>query len=120
MPPGTDFRTAEIGKPVALVNILFQIKTAKLDWLAQFVRDNLAAETLPGGYTNIIGEADKNRVLSENRVKAIHRYLVGRGIAPSRIRLGWYGDIRPLLADKSLSGDTRSANRRVEITTLKK
>ena len=84
------------------------------------MRDNLTAEALLEGHTDIIGEADKNRVLSENRVKAIHRNLVGKGIAPNRIRLEWYGDTRPLLADKSLSEGTRRANRRVEITTLKK
>ena len=88
MPPGTDFRNAGIGKPVALVNIPFQIKTAKLDRLAQSTRDNHAAQILPQGHTDIIGEDDKNRVLSENRVKSIHRYLVGKGNCPEHIRLG--------------------------------
>ena len=65
------------------------------------------------GYTDKIGEPDKNQLLSEQRAEAVKAYLVKAGIAPERLSTIGYGDSRPLHP----SPDAR--NRRVEVEEIK-
>ncbi|MGB3618854.1 MAG: OmpA family protein [Catalinimonas sp.] len=63
------------------------------------------------GHTNIQGT--DNIKLSKQRVRAIEKYLVGRGIEKKRIAHRGYGGKQPLVTQGS--AEQRAVNRRVEV-----
>jgi outer membrane protein OmpA-like peptidoglycan-associated protein len=65
------------------------------------------------GYTDNIGNEEKNKKLSEERAKAVGNYLVQKGIDKSRISCKGYGSSRPIAGNNTEDG--RYKNRRVEI-----
>lgn len=64
------------------------------------------------GHTDSRGNRRYNKYLSLRRAKAVEAYLVGKGIAASRISTSGYGSDRPLASNKTVKG--RALNRRVE------
>ncbi len=52
-------------------------------------------------------------VLSQSRADAVRSYLLGKGVAESRISSTGYGKTRPMLSNGTIAG--RSQNRRVEL-----
>lgn len=68
------------------------------------------------GHTDNVGKSHLNLRLSGDRVGAVKNYLVGRGIAITRIMVRANGDKYPI-ADNSKEL-TRRLNRRVEVTIL--
>lgn len=107
--------------PVVLPTVLFRLGTPELMPTAAPALDQLAAELKArpalrlriAGYTDKVGEPDKNQLLSEQRAKAVKNYLLKAGIAPERLSPIGYGDSHPLYP----SPDAR--NRRVEVEELK-
>jgi outer membrane protein OmpA-like peptidoglycan-associated protein len=65
------------------------------------------------GHTDNTGKPEKNKLLSENRAKAVYDYLVKKGIAPVRLESNGYGQEKPVADNKTATG--RSKNRRVEL-----
>jgi OmpA-OmpF porin, OOP family len=65
------------------------------------------------GHTDNIGTAAYNLGLSERRAIAVREYLVGRGVAASRMAANGYGVTRPLADNRDEAG--REENRRVEL-----
>ena len=70
-----------------------------------------------GGHTDNAGSAADNRALSQKRAEAVVKYLVGKGVAPTRLVAKGYGPDKPIADNKKISG--RQKNRRVEFTILK-
>ena len=107
--------------PVGLPTVLFRLGTPELVPTAAPALDQLAAELKArpalrlriAGYTDKVGEPDKNQLLSEQRAEAVKSYLLKAGIAPERLSPVGYGDSHPLYP----SPDAR--NRRVEVEELK-
>jgi hypothetical protein len=67
------------------------------------------------GHTDSIGNAGDNLALSQRRVDAVKRALVGRyGVAQSRLTTQGFGKSRPL--DTNATPEGRARNRRVELT----
>ncbi|MGK0363247.1 MAG: OOP family OmpA-OmpF porin [Saprospiraceae bacterium] len=64
------------------------------------------------GYTDDIGVARENQILSENRAKACYMYLLANNIPVLNIQYIGFGEMRPLSDNKSKRG--RESNRRVE------
>ncbi len=64
------------------------------------------------GHTDSQGAERYNVDLSKNRAKAVREYLVGQGIAESRLSSKGFGDKRPVADNQSDTG--RQRNRRVE------
>jgi len=71
-----------------------------------------------GGHTDDVGTTPKNQRLSERRAKAVVAYLVGKGVAKSRLKFRGYGEAKPLVRSKT--DEARAKNRRVEFKITKR
>jgi len=69
------------------------------------------------GHTDNTGNEQTNRLLSENRAKAVKDYLMNKGVEESRLTFRGYGSGKPLASNDSEEG--RSQNRRVEFVITK-
>ena len=65
------------------------------------------------GYTDNSGKPAKNLLLSQNRADMVRNFLIGRGIAGTRLKATGYGQQKPIADNKTPKG--RAANRRVEL-----
>jgi outer membrane protein OmpA-like peptidoglycan-associated protein len=65
------------------------------------------------GHTDSVGDAAYNRLISENRAAAVKNFLVGQGIALSRLSISGFGSDKPIESNDTPQG--RSKNRRVVI-----
>ncbi|MCB0644578.1 MAG: OmpA family protein, partial [Phaeodactylibacter sp.] len=102
-------------------DLLFEFDRAELLQAAFPVLDSLFSilEAAPErkveiqGHTDNIGSMVYNLDLSRQRAEAVRRYLLGKGIAPERLRAVGFGSEQPLQSNASTEG--RQANRRVEV-----
>ncbi|MEO6685816.1 MAG: OmpA family protein [Dyadobacter sp.] len=118
-------RMANIGKPAVLNHLFFEQSKSgilpasfgELDSLADYLKSapNLKIELR--GHTDKIGPADKNVILSVDRVKAVKQYLVSKGIDPTRILTRGLGDTQRLYTGQDPK--LRVKNRRVEIVFVR-
>ncbi len=65
------------------------------------------------GHTDSMGDAAKNKDLSQRRADAVREYLIKKGIEPGRMTAVGYGEEVPLF-DPDDNEEKRAANRRVE------
>ncbi|MEM7447702.1 MAG: OmpA family protein [Myxococcota bacterium] len=65
-----------------------------------------------GGHTDSSGSVRLNRRLSEERAKSVQKWLVGRGVAESRLSARGYGSTEPIADNDTPEG--RAQNRRIE------
>ncbi len=68
------------------------------------------------GHTDITGDAERNRTLSQARAESVLEYLTKKGIAKDRLVAKGYGPDKPVASNDTEQG--REANRRVEFTIL--
>jgi outer membrane protein OmpA-like peptidoglycan-associated protein len=92
------------------------LKTASQDQLRE-VADVLSrypdTDIIVLGHTDSSGSDDYNQSLSERRAAAVRGFLMGAGVASSRITARGYGESAPVADNGSESG--RAQNRRVEL-----
>ena len=69
------------------------------------------------GHTDNVGTASSNAALSTRRAEAVKAWLVGKGIAATRLSTQGFGDTRPIGDNRTEAG--RARNRRVELVKLK-
>ena len=113
-----------VGAKITLRNIYFaqskydlQAESyPELDRLVMVMRQNATMRIKLEGHTDIIGDFDANLDLSRNRVFAVKRYLIGKGIAEARVEAVGYGHSRPI---NSARGTPHPENRRVEMVITK-
>ncbi len=113
----------EVGEVIQLNNVFFESASAmmisssyaELNRLVRLLQQNPSIQIELSGHTQSGGEANYLIGLSEQRVEAVKRYLVNKGIAAERIKGFGYGDTRPIVT----SGDL-SLNRRVEFKIVGK
>lgn len=120
-----------INKPVILENILYDFNSTKLnpaseailDKLYQKLVDNETLEIELSAHTDNVGKAAYNVKLSERRAQSCVDYLVGKGIAASRITSKGYGFSKPIAPNQLPSGKDnpqgRQLNRRTEFKVTK-
>jgi outer membrane protein OmpA-like peptidoglycan-associated protein len=104
----------------AMRAVQFELGEARLKKESEEVLDQIAAimNRYPGyqlkisGHTDSIGDADNNKLLSEERAKACYQYLASVGVDVSRIQYEGFGEEKPI-ADNDRSAGRRK-NRRVE------
>lgn len=107
------------GAPIALKNVLFEFNSdslkkevfPQLDSLSEMLK-NYPLRIKLRGFTDSIGSPDYNQRLSYKRAVSVGKYLVDKGVAPSRIKPVGYGEGNPLTSNSS--DNERQLNRRVE------
>ncbi len=117
-----DERGCAVAQSVVLDRVNFEPNSAKLEFNARTLLDQLAAQLRGqpsmrievGGHTDSIGSQEYNLELSTRRAHAVRDYLIRAGIAADRIRAEGYGEFQPLADNDTAEG--RAQNRRVEIT----
>lgn len=114
----------EIGKINVLRNIYFdfdlhtlkQSSFVELDKLLDMLQSNPNLKVEIAGHTDFVGPAGYNDVLSKQRAQAVVKYLLKKGISPSRVSAVGYGEHKPLAAND----DFPELNRRTEFIITEK
>jgi len=75
--------------------------TRTLDINAAWLKENPRQLVLIEGHTDERGTSEYNLALGERRAKAAMGYLVGQGIAASRITIISYGKERPVCTESN-------------------
>lgn len=116
----------EVGESIQLKNVFFAQSKAvllpesypELDRLVRIMQDNMTMEIQLEGHTDGRGDPRANMMLSEQRVEAVKRYLVSKGIAENRIVGKGFGGTKPMVSNET--EENRKLNRRVEFKITRK
>lgn len=87
-----------------------------LDNLIDFLTLNPQVKIEIGGHTDNTGNESYNQLLSENRAKAVHDYLLHAGIQKARLSYRGYGPSQPIASNDTESG--RQLNRRTDFKIM--
>jgi OOP family OmpA-OmpF porin len=119
---GVDVRGCPLaGERIAIVtNINFEFDRAdiredvkkRLARVIQLLKEMPEVDVQIVGYTDDIGSAEYNRVLSLRRAESVRDYIVTRGIDDTRLSVTGGGKTDPLVPNSTRQG--RAVNRRVE------
>ena len=120
-----DIKVTSTGRAIRLEHLIFEMGRAVinpksylgLDELVAMMKDNTKVVIQLEGHTDNQGNAEKNLELSKDRVDAVKKYLVSKGVAKDRIKTKAFGGTQPLSTDKT--EEARALNRRVEMRVLK-
>jgi OmpA-OmpF porin, OOP family len=113
-------------KNVSLQHIEFEFGSDKLapgaypvlDKVADMLKSDPEPVNLSvAGYTDYIGTAEYNMILSVKRAYAVKVYLLGKNVPASRIAVSGYGKENPIAPNETSDG--RQKNRRVEFQITK-
>lgn len=85
---------------------------AVIDEVADVLRKNPKLNVRIEGHTDNVGPTRSNQRLSDGRASSVRKYLISKGIDPSRLIPVGYGEDRPIEDNSSPAG--REINRRVE------
>lgn len=118
------------GAPLELVGVFFDFNGTTLrpesheilDRVAAVLRQQHQVVVEIGGHTDSRGREETNLKVSEQRAKAVHDYLISRGIAAYRLRYRGYGSAQPVAQNTLPSGgdnaEGRARNRRVDMRVI--
>ena len=84
-----------------------------IDQIVQLMEDNPELMLSIEGHTDNVGSPQANKVLSENRAKAVMNAVASSGVDASRLAAVGWGQERPVADNRTEDG--RAKNRRVEI-----
>lgn len=116
----------EVGAQMELHNIYYKTNSyailpesePELHTLVDFLNNNSKLKVEIQGHTDSSGNAEDNKILSENRAKSVVEYLVKNGIELSRLTAEGYGDTVPIATNETAEG--RRLNRRTTIKIIEK
>ena len=94
-------------------NELTQKAMEKLDRVFEILQQNSEAAITINGYSDSMGSAAYNNMISEIRANAVKSYLIAKGVAPARMATFGHGSQKFIGSNKTEQG--RRLNRRVEI-----
>jgi len=86
---------------------------ATLDVVAQVLMDQPRMSLEIGAHTDSRGDDAHNLELSQQQAESVRKYLIARGVEPSRLTARGYGETRPIEANSTSRG--RAINRRIEL-----
>lgn len=85
-----------------------------LDLVAEVIRDQCAGRVIViEGHTDVWGEPDYNRALSERRAETVKDALVERGVPAQQLRAVGLGEDHPVTTDPAR--DAQALNRRITL-----
>ena len=84
--------------------------------LAALLKKNPTWKLQIDGHTDNVGNAAKNKLLSQKRADAVKRYLASKGVAAARMSAKGWGSTKPIADNTTAEG--RDRNRRVEMTII--
>jgi OOP family OmpA-OmpF porin len=107
-----------------LEGILFETGSAtidpssnpRLDRVVEYMTHMTSVRIRIAGHTDNVGNAQRNRALSQTRAEAVRAYLVAHGVDEARVEAVGYGDSQPVASNDTDAG--RQQNRRIEATEL--
>ena len=116
----------EANATVILKNIFFDVNKFELkpesqvemDKLVQLLNENPNIKIEISGHTDNVGKPADNLILSNNRAKAVVKYLASKNIAAQRLTSKGYGETKPIADNKTDEG--RAMNRRTEVKVISK
>ena len=97
---------------------LKDISQNDLNRVVQMLADNPKINLEIHGHTDNIGSDADNMILSEQRAKAVKKYIQSKGISPLRMKTIANGERLPISDNATETG--RKANRRVEFKIVVK
>ncbi len=115
----------EIGKSIILKNVFYETDSyalrkeseIELNKVVQFLKINPGIRIEISGYTDNVGDAAYNQVLSENRAKTVAKYLTAASVNAQRIVSRGYGMSVAVASNDTEEG--RAQNRRTELKIIK-
>ena len=93
--------------------VLTETSFTSLDDLADMLSESSQMTIQLEGHTDFRGSPTANLSLSQQRVDAVKKYLVGKGIGSTRITTKAFGGSQPVTRDNN--AEARAKNRRVEV-----
>lgn len=84
-----------------------------IDQIATMMKNAPALKLAVEGHTDNVGDAKKNKKLSEDRANAVAQAIAEKGIDKNRMSAAGFGAEKPVADNKAESG--RAKNRRVEL-----
>ncbi len=116
----------EVGRKMVVDNIQFATNQhtiepgaqQSLDYLVRLMRARPTLKLRVEGFTDNVGDHERNMRLSNQRADAVKEYMVQRGIARDRLFTIGYGETRPTAANDTEEG--RRLNRRTEFIIMQK
>lgn len=115
-----------VGQILRMNKLLFKQSTAEfyensyeeLNSLYLLLKENPSMVVQLEGHTDFRGSSKLNMKLSQDRVAAVKKYLINKGVNKKRIKIKAFGGTMPLSKDDTEEAQTM--NRRVEVRILKK
>src|SRR5204863_437174 len=98
-------------------DVIISSSYSHLNLLATMLKEQPDYKIAISGFTDNVGSAASNVILSQNRAENVKAYLVKQGVDASRISAEGYGMENPI-ADNG-TADGRAKNRRVEFLVTK-
>lgn len=89
----------------------------ELDEVIAMMKDNTKMVIQLEGHTDVSGDAKGNMELSQQRVTAVQKYLVSKGISKDRVKTAAFGGTKPISTLRT--PEAQNLNRRVEMRVLK-
>ncbi len=120
-----ELATIEPDATIVLNNIFFDFNKAvlksesfpELNRIIDLMNQKSTMQVELAGHADATGPENYNLILSEQRAKAVGKYLTGKGIAKERIAVVFHGESKPI--DTNATPEGRKKNRRVEFKIVK-
>lgn len=117
----------DTGFTIELKNVFFDVNKwdlkpeskAELEKIISFLKTNSTLKIEFGGHTDNTGDKVANKILSENRAKAVYDYIITKGgIVATRLSYKGYGDTKPKVPNDT--PENKAKNRRTELKVISK
>ena len=92
---------------------LLPVSNARLDQIVQVLNEYPDYSLSISGHTDNVGNEAYNLRLSYDRATAVRTYILGKGVAATRIEARGYGKLKPIATNATKAG--QALNRRVEM-----